>query len=236
MTLVAVGGVMPARNHSATLPETGRYQGDFAGAAREDGGVDEHVAPEDAEDHAEDERALPGERDPLLLLHQPEVEEDRAARGAEQVDEVLDEEVALPERGLVGEEGQVELRVVGEAEAGQRAELRHQEGDEDPDVRRSGRPLRLGGHAALADAVEEQLLGARPGVVPAHVLAREEQRPQRYDGPREQAPGRRRSSATRGRVPWAAEHVTSHPSWKRALPSWNRAFTSLRRASRRPGS
>ena len=78
---------------------------------------------------------------------------------------------------LVREERQVEGRIVGQAERPQRPELRDDEGDEDPDVRRAGGPLRLGRHPFLSEAVEQELLGPRGRVVPAHVRPREEKRP-----------------------------------------------------------
>src|SRR5439155_1727363 len=153
------------------FPRDGQVPGNLAGAACQRSGADEDVAPEDAVDHAEDDDALPGERHPLLLLHQPVIEEDGAARRAQQVDEVLDVQVDLAHARLVREERQVEGRIVGEAERRQRPELRDDEGDEDPDVRRAGGPLRLGRHPFLSEAVEQELLGPRGRVVPAHVRA-----------------------------------------------------------------
>src|SRR5438874_782146 len=70
----------------------------------------------------------------------------------------------------------MEARIVRETERSQRAELRVDEGDEDPDVRRARRPLRLGGHPLLAEAVEQQLLSPADPIVPAQVGACEESR------------------------------------------------------------
>ena len=170
-----------ARRHAVEEPLrdlAGHRQvpGNRAGALRQRGGVDEHVGPEDADDHAEDEHALPRERHPLLLGDHAVVEEDRAPQRSQDVDHVLAEQVRLPEPRLVRQERQVEGGIVRQAEGGQRAQLRHDEGDEDPDVRHAGGALRLRRHALLPEAVFDQLLGARERIVPAHLLAREEQR------------------------------------------------------------
>ncbi|MGC4117729.1 MAG: hypothetical protein QM765_24865 [Myxococcales bacterium] len=140
--------------------------------------LEEGVADHQRGDEAEDEVGLPALRHPVGPLEGAQHDEVRRGDEGDGEDDVLEEEVAAADGGLVREQGQVEGRREAHPEEGDRPQREHQEREEDERVHRARQTLLGVEQPLLAEAELEQRDHPLAQVVEAVGLLQAGQQPQ----------------------------------------------------------